>query len=139
MYEKFMLDPEDKIENVVNNGVIEGIKIKVRIPYYRGVMLCLVKDAEVRIGNQVFTSDQMKFIVGGEEYYFDDMATITSVRWEFGEKAELYVPLTNGLPEYGPTDIAVGIAILVSYNPGFNGLTWAHMSYDRSASGGICR
>ena len=139
MFEKFMLDPEDKIENVVNNGVIEGIKIKVRIPYYRGVMLCLVKDAEVRIGNQVFTSDQMKFIVGGEEYYFDDMATITSVRWEFGEKAELYVPLTNGLPEYGPTDIAVGIAILVSYNPGFNGLTWAHMSYDRSASGGICR
>ncbi len=139
MFEKFMLDPEDKIENVVNNGVIEGIKIKVRIPYYRGVMLCLVKDAEVRIGNQVFTSDQMKFIVGGEEYYFDDMATITSVRWEFGEKAELYVPLTNGLPEYGPTDIAVGIAILVSYNPGLNGLTWAHMSYDRSASGGICR
>ncbi|MBO5999594.1 MAG: hypothetical protein J6P87_07885 [Lachnospiraceae bacterium] len=139
MYEKFMLDPNDKIENVVNNGVIEGIKIKVRIPYYRGVMLCLVKDAEVRVGNQVFTADQMKFIVGGEEYYFDDMATITSVRWEFGEKAELYVPLTNGLPEYGPTDIAVGIAILVSYNPGFNGLTWAHMSYDRSASGGICR
>ncbi len=139
MYEKFMLDPSDKIENVVNNGIIEGIKIKVRIPYYRGVMLCLVKDAEVHVGRQVFTSDQMRFIVGGEEYYFDDMATITSVRWEFGEKAELYVPLTNGLPEYGPTDIAVGIKILVSYNPGFNDFTWAHMSYDRSASGGICR
>ncbi len=138
MFEKFMLDPKDKIENVVKNGVIEGIRIKVRIPYYRGVMLCLVEDAEVKIGEQVFTKDQMQFIVRGEAYHFDDMATITSVRWEFGEKAELYVPLTNGLPEYGPSDIRVGIQIRVSYLPRVS-MCYAHMTYDRSASGGVCR
>ena len=138
MFEKFMLDPADPIENVVVNGVIEGIKIKVRIPYYRGVMLCLVKDAEVKVGERVFTSDEMTFWVRGQEYHFDDMKTITSVRWEFGEKAELFVPLINGLPEYGPTSIRVGIQILVSYSP-FSSMTYAHMNYDRSASGGVCR
>ncbi len=138
MFDKFMLDPNDTIENVVKNGVIEGIKIKVRIPYYRGVMLCLVQDAEVMIGQRVFTKDEMTFWVRGQEYHFDDMATITSVRWEFGEKAELYVPLTNGLPEYGPSSIRVGIQILVSYSPSPS-MTYAHMNYDRSASGGVCR
>ena len=133
-----MLDPADKIENVVKNGVIEGIKIKVRIPYYRGVMLCLVEDAEVVVGERVFTKDELRLIVRGEEYYFDDMATITAVRWEFGEKAELYVPLVNGLPEYGPSDIRVGIKIRVSYMPRTS-MSYAHMTYDRSASGGICR
>ncbi len=138
MYEKFILDPKDTIENVVVNGVIEGIKIKVRIPYYRGVMLCLVEDAEVKIGEKVFPKEQMSFWLRGQEYHFDDMATITSVRWEFGEKAELYVPLVNGLPEYGPSSIRVGLKILVSYNPS-PAMTYAHMNYDRSASGGVCR
>ncbi|MBR6424519.1 MAG: hypothetical protein IKS29_01020 [Oscillospiraceae bacterium] len=138
MFEKFMLDPSDPIENVVRNGVIEGIKIKVRIPYYRGVMLALVQDAEVTVGDKVFSRDQMTFWVRGQEYHFEDMKTITSVRWEFGEKAELFVPLINGLPEYGPTSIRVGIQILVSYSP-FNRMSYAHMNYDRSASGGVCR
>ena len=138
MYEKFMLDPKDTIENVVVNGVIEGIKIKVRIPYYRGVMLCLLQDAEVKVGNRVFPKEEMTFWLRGKEYHFDDIPTITSVRWEFGEKAELYVPLTNGLPEYGPSAIRVGIQILVSYNPSPS-MTYAHMNYDRSASGGVCR
>ena len=138
MFEKFMLDPSDPIENVVRNGVIEGIKIKVRIPYYRGVMLALVQDAEVTVGDKVFSRDQMTFWVRGQEYHFEDMKTITSVRWEFGEKAELFVPLINGLPEYGPTSIRVGIQILVSYSP-FKRMSYAHMNYDRSASGGVCR
>ena len=138
MYDKFMLDPADSIENVVSNGVIEGIRIKVRIPYYRGVMLCLVEDAEVRIGERVFPKEQLQFILRGQTFHFDDMATITTVRWEFGEKAELFVPLVNGLPEYGPSSIRVGIQIRVSYSPR-NSMTYAHMNYDRSASGGVCR
>ena len=92
----------------------------------------------VTVGDKVFSRDQMTFWVRGQEYHFEDMKTITSVRWEFGEKAELFVPLINGLPEYGPTSIRVGIQILVSYSP-FNRMSYAHMNYDRSASGGVCR
>jgi hypothetical protein len=136
MYDKFMTNPND-VENVVMNGVVVGLNIKVKIPYYRGVCLSLVEDAKVIVGDllgeKIYTKDQMTFTVGGCTYDFDDMETITTVRWEFGEKAILFVPVLNGISEYGPTNLEVQVKIRASYNPHLKaGVT--RMTVDRSAS-----
>lgn len=116
MYEKYMVLRED-IQSVVENGVGTGFELKLRIPYYRGVSLSLVEDITVTFNNAVFTRDLLKFTVGGVTYTFDEMATISTLRWEFGEKATVFVPLKGGIP-LGFHRIEVSVLIRVSYMGG---------------------
>lgn len=116
MYQKHMIDKND-IQTVMENGVGKGFEVKTKIPYYRGVSLSLVEDVRVRFNNTVFTKEQLKFSVGGETFTFDEMATMTTLRWEFGEKATIFVPLLGGFP-LGYHTVEVTIAIRVSYMGG---------------------
>ena len=116
MYDKYMVLRED-IQSVIENGVGTGFEVKLRIPYYRGVSLSLVEDITVTFNNTVFTSDQLKFTVGGDTYTFDEMATISTLRWEYGEKATVFVPLKGGIP-LGFHRVEVSVTIRVSYMGG---------------------
>ncbi len=95
MYEKHMLARDD-IQSVVENGVGTGFIVKLKIPYYRGVCLSLVEDIQVRFNDRLFTRDQLTFSVSGETFTFKEMETQTTFRWEFGEKATVFVPLPGG-------------------------------------------
>jgi hypothetical protein len=113
MYDKYMVARED-IQSVVENGVGTGFTVKLRIPYYRGVCLSLVDDVQVRFNQRVFQKEALSFTVGGETFSFKEMATMTMHRWEFGEKATVFVPLPGGIP-LGLHRIEVTVAIRVSY------------------------
>ncbi|RCX16058.1 hypothetical protein DFR58_11239 [Anaerobacterium chartisolvens] len=116
MYDKYMVLRED-IQSVIENGVGTGFEVKLRIPYYRGVFLSLVEDVTVTFNSTVFTRDQLKFSVGGDTYTFDEMATMSTLRWEYGEKATVFVPLKGGIP-LGLHRIEVSVTIRVSYMGG---------------------
>lgn len=116
MYEKHMLSRDD-IQSVVENGIGTGFTVKLRIPYYRGVCLSLVEDIQVRFNNRLFTRDQLTFSVGGETFTFTEMATMTTIRWEFGEKATVFVPLPGGIP-LGMHRVEVSVTIRLSYMGG---------------------
>lgn len=116
MYDKYMVLRED-IQSVVENGVGKGFEVKMRIPYYRGVCLSLVEDIQVKFNNRLFTRDELTFSVGGEVFTFKEMATMTTIRWEFGEKATVFVPLAGGIP-LGMHRIEVSVTIRVSYMGG---------------------
>jgi hypothetical protein len=116
MYEKHMVSRDD-IQSVVENGVGTGFTVKLRIPYYRGVCLSLVEDIQVKFNNRLFPKEELTFAVGGETYKFADMATMTTTRWEFGEKATVFVPLAGGIP-LGLHRVEVSVTIRVSYMGG---------------------
>ena len=116
MYDKYMVSRDD-IQSVVENGVGRGFIVPLRIPYYRGVCLSLVEDIQVKFNNRLFTRDELTFSVGGETFTFTEMATVTTIRWEFGEKAVVFVPLAGGIP-LGLHRIEVSVTIRVSYMGG---------------------
>lgn len=113
MYEKYAVDPND-IQTVVKNGVATGFEVKTKIPYYRGVSLSLIDDVRITLDGKEFTKDQMTFTVGGETYTFEEMETITDLRWEFGEKATIYVNCPGGI-FLGTHKVDIMISIRVSY------------------------
>ncbi|NLK89443.1 MAG: hypothetical protein GX276_04805 [Clostridiaceae bacterium] len=116
MYEKHMLARDD-IQSVVENGVGTGFTVKLKIPYYRGVFLSLVEDMQIRFNDRLFTRDQLTFSVSGGTFTFKEMETQTTFRWEFGEKATVFVPLPGGIP-LGMHRIEVTVSIRVSYMGG---------------------
>lgn len=115
-YEKYAVLRED-IQSVIEDGVGTGFEIKLKIPYYRGVCLSLVEDITVKFNNMTFTRDQLKFTVGGNTFTFAEMETIVSHRWEFGEKATVFVPMKGGIP-LGYHRFEVSVTLRISYMGG---------------------
>lgn len=126
MYERFILC-QDSLKNVEAYGKITGFSFQVRIPYYRGIPLCMLEDLKVFVDGVEYGKDQFKFKVSGGAFTLDEMPTITFFRWEFGEKAEIIVDKPGGLSP-GEHDVRVEILLRISYMP-FRGYTpaWAKM------------
>ena len=123
MYEKNMVLRED-IQSVVESGVGTGFTVKLRIPYYRGVCLSLVEDLQVKFNDRLFPKEQLTFTVADGTFTFAEMATMTTIRWEFGEKATVFVPLGGGIP-LGMHRVEVTVAIRISYMGGARPFTVA--------------
>ncbi len=121
MFEKYMVDPAD-IQNVVKDGVVIGVSVKTKISYYRGVFLSLVEMVRVRIDGQLFDEKDITFALRGHTYTMDEMATMSTLRWEFGEKAEIFVPLAGGLT-MGTHKVETTIGVRVSYEGGLRPFT----------------
>jgi hypothetical protein len=113
MNDRDIVKKED-IQSVIVDGVNVGFVVKLKIPYYRGVSLSLIDDITVMYDDEVFPRDQLKFTVGGLTHTFAEMATISQLRWEFGEKATVFVPRIGGIA-LGFHRITVSISIRISY------------------------
>lgn len=113
MNEKYML-PKEGIKNVVVNGLGVGIEFKVGIPYYRGVMLSMIDRIIVNYDDMEIPKEQLKFTVGDCTYTMEEMETITTLRWEFGEFATVSFPIIGGF-ELGTHKLSVSVAIRMSY------------------------
>lgn len=113
LYDKHSIDPNE-IQTVVKNGVAIGFEIKAKIPYYRGVCLSLIDDVRISLDGKEYTKDQMTFTVGGDTYSFEEMETMTTLRWEYGEKATIFIKAPGGI-FLGSHKVELFIGIRVSY------------------------
>ncbi len=95
MNPKRMLDPKD-IEDVLVDGVAVGFTVKLRIPYYRGVSLSMIDDITIKYDNEVYPKEVLTFTTRDGTFTFDEMATMATLRWEFGEKATVFIPRKGG-------------------------------------------
>ncbi len=113
--QKYLLDPADVKNIVTKDGNRPGFVFKMHIPYYRGVALSQIDDLYVKVGGQLFTKEQLKFTIDGFTYTWPMIETVTTMRWEYGTKAEVFVPLDGGITPTPVTHIEVGCGIRVSY------------------------
>ena len=116
MNAKGMFTPAD-VREVVENGVAKGFIVDVRIPYYRGVALSLIDDITVKYDNEVYPADQLTFTTRDGTFTMAEMATMSTLRWEFGEKAQIFVPRLGGF-YMASHRVEVTIAIRISYMGG---------------------
>jgi hypothetical protein len=62
MFERYLLVRHD-FQNVSQNGQIIGFKVKIRIPYYRGVYLSQIEGVKLKVNDEEFDADVMTFTV----------------------------------------------------------------------------
>lgn len=106
---------DNEFKNVKNEkDQITGFQIGVRITYYRGVFLALIKNFEVTVDGVTYKKGDMTFTVNGHTYTFDEMIGKVDEHWEFGDVAILTINKPDGLAK-GEHDVTVVEEIRVCY------------------------
>ena len=96
MFDKYFICDET-FRNVKCAGKIIGFQIGVKVSYYRGFFLAVIKDFRVKVDGKNYTRDQITFTLKGETFTFDEMLGDTRHHWDFGEVAILTVRTDGGL------------------------------------------
>lgn len=113
--QKYLVEKDD-IRNVINeDGNRPGFEIQMKIPYYRGVALSMIDDLYVKVGEDTFPKESLIFTVDGHSYTWPQIETVTSFRWEYGQKATIFVPLEFGIFSGRMTKVEIGCSIRMSY------------------------
>lgn len=115
MFEKHMYNPVGFKNTVVDDKTI-GFQFDMRIQYYRGVSLSIVRNIEVWIDGEKYPQEDIRFSVNNETFTLNEMRTVIDNRWLFGQFATVMVIKENGLSE-GAHHIKCTQTIAPSYMP----------------------
>lgn len=116
MFDNYVLS-DKSLKNVEKDGEIIGYEMKTRITYYRGIPLSMVQDIQLKVDGVEVPREQLRFSLDGETYFtLDEMMTVTSYKWEYGEEGIVFVEQKGGLPK-GSHEITLTQGTRVSYIP----------------------
>ncbi len=115
MYEDYMIC-EHGFRNVSQAGKIYGFELKVRIPYYRGLILSMLEDFIVSIDGELCPRESIRFSVRNYTFTLDELQQQTGLRWEFGVPATLTILKPGGLNP-GEHDVHLTQRLRISYMP----------------------
>jgi hypothetical protein len=96
MYPRQFFNPTG-FKNVEENGKITGFSFDMKIQYYRGCTLSIIRNIEVAVDGVQYPRESIRFTVNGETFTLDEMKTVISNRWRFGQYATVTVLSDNGL------------------------------------------
>lgn len=115
MYPRHMYKP-DGFKNVEVDGKIIGFQFDTRIQYYRGVTLSIIRNIEVNVDGEEFKREDIRFTLEGDTFTLDEMETVITYRWKFGQFATITVLKEGGLTR-GKHHIESTQTIAPSYMP----------------------
>ena len=117
MFDEFAL-LDNGFGNVTDeSGKVTGFQLKTQIPYYRGIPLSMVEWINVKVDGEEVVQSKIKFSPNGEDYFtLDEMTTVTTYKWEFGQEAIVFVEKEGGLSK-GSHEISLKQAIRNAYYP----------------------
>lgn len=108
---------KDSCKNTERDGKIVGFELQTNITYYRGVPLSMVHDVRVAVDGVEVPRENIYFTVDKIDWFtLAEMETVTAFKWEYGNKATIFVKMTGGLSK-GEHDITLTTAIRVAYIP----------------------
>lgn len=117
MFDNYVLS-DGTVRNVQDkSGKTTGFAMKSRVNYYRGIPLTMVHDMGVELDGQPIDRSAIRFSVDGQDWFtLDEMETVTTYKWEFGEEAEVQVVLEGGLTP-GRHQVTLAQTIRTEYIP----------------------
>lgn len=115
MFPKQMFNPEG-FQNVETEGQTIGFSFEMKIQYYRGVTLSIIRNIEVSVDGVDYPREAIRFTVNGETFTLEEMRTVISNRWLFGQYAKVTVLTEKGLLK-GVHHIQCTQTIAPSYMP----------------------
>jgi hypothetical protein len=110
-----MFNPEG-FKNVEENQKVIGFQFDFKIQYYRGVTLSIIRNIEVTVDGEEFSRQDIRFTLEGDTFTLDEMETVITYRWKFGEYATITVLKDGGLSK-GRHHIKATQTIAPSYMP----------------------
>nr|WP_024835226.1 DUF6379 domain-containing protein [Clostridium sp. 12(A)] len=115
MFPKQMFHPLG-FKNIEEDGRITGFCFEMKIQYYRGITLSILRNIEVLVDGTEYPRESIRFTVNGETFTLDEMRTVISNRWLFGQYGTVTV-LTEGGLTPGSHHITCTQTIAPSYMP----------------------
>jgi len=108
---------ENSLKNFESDGKIAGFEMQTLITYYRGIPLSMVHDVQVEVDGKLFEREKIRFSPDGEEFFtLDEMTTVYSYKWEYGQNATVRVLEEGGLSA-GEHELKLTTAVKVAYIP----------------------
>ena len=115
MLETHMLNPNG-YKNVSEGGKTVGFAFQMRVPYYRGITLSIIRNIDVVVDGAAYPRDDLTITVNGETFTLEEARTVISNRWLFGQFGEITVKKDGGLTP-GAHHLDVTITVAPSYMP----------------------
>lgn len=115
MFDRYMICEHD-FRNVLADGKITGFQLWARLPYYRGLGLSMVENLEITVDDQRFPRQAVRVTLHGNTYALDEMESVYTDRWEFGEEGVVTIEKAGGLSS-GLHKIEMQDTLRISYLP----------------------
>lgn len=116
MFDQYVFS-ENTCRNYEVDGVTQGFEMKTRITYYRGVPCSMIHCVEVEIDGEKVDDQDILFSPNQEEFFtINELTTVTSYKWEYGEEALVRVKRPGGLAR-GEHKITLRTGIRTAYIP----------------------
>jgi hypothetical protein len=108
---------ENTCRNIVEAGNVTGFELKTNITYYRGIPLSMVNDIGVEVDGEKVACENIVCSVDGVDWFtLEEMETVTSYKWEYGEPLIIRVLKESGLSA-GSHEIALDVVVRTAYIP----------------------
>ena len=116
MFDNYVL-LKNGFKNVEKNGRIIGYELQTFISYYRGIPISMINTFEISIDGKKVPQEKIKFSPDGIHYFkLNEMTTVTTYKWEYGEPGHLFVEKEGGLTS-GEYEVSLMESIRISYIP----------------------
>ncbi len=105
---------KESFKNVEQDGRITGFQINVRVPYYRGFYLSMLKGIELVVDGESFSPDKISVTLGEKTYPLAQFENDPDNRWEYGKFGVLTVAKPGGLAP-GEHEVTVRFSLDIYY------------------------
>lgn len=115
MFDKYMIYKDDCKNVLGEKGEATAFQIGLRVTYYRGIIIALIKDLKISVDGKAYSVEDMTFTFNGSHTYrFEEMFGVTEERWNFGDVMIVTIAKDGGLSA-GAHEVEVTQTLRVSY------------------------
>lgn len=108
---------EKSCKNVVEDGQVVGFQLETNIVYYRGIPLSMVNDVKINIDGEEIPREEIRCSLDGKQWFtLNEMETVTTYKWEYGEPLIARVNRAGGL-EKGEHEVKMTVIVRTAYIP----------------------
>lgn len=108
---------EGSFRNLMDGNKVIGYELESLITYYRGIPCSMIHDVKVKVDQVDVPRESIRFSPNGEDYFtLDELETLTSYKWEYGESGHIRVMQEGGLAS-GEHEVSLTTMIRVAYIP----------------------
>lgn len=116
MFDNYVLRRK-KLRNVTEANKVIGYEMLTNITYYRSIPLSMIHDMQLVVDGKEVLREDIRFSPNGINFFtLDEMETVTSYKWEYGESGVVRVLCDGGL-SVGDHEVKLTQVTRVSYIP----------------------
>ena len=104
--------------NLKQDGEIIGFQFRIRLNYYRGVWLSMLRPGIVTVDGETIDPKDITWEIGGKSLTIEEVKTCSDVQWANSEAATIKVRRRGGLSQ-GYHDVNAMYRYIMSYVPPF--------------------